>query len=446
MTPLSPFFSFFFLLAETTVVAGASLRSLLAASEPALKLQLPFYHTSSELHAMLEEVVGNCPAGTAVMQEHVSGIDIITVSSQQESHEGSRPSALFVFGEHARELFSAESAVHFVRTLCGLEPSVSKERARTALLAFDFVIVPNANPKGRRMVEDGNFCKRTNENGVDLNRNYGSAHRDATTAMEAQLAMRAGADVDDIGQYLETNPGPSAFSEPETQAIRDLAKGRPPHLFLSVHTGALVLGMPFGYSNSDEPPHAEEMRKMSAGIREDHCAACQYGSIAKTLHYRSKGCSVDYFAEEIKVPYVFTWEIYVQPGNTWSKLQARWKEEARLMKLERREIDQACLQRFNPTSESVFNAALDNWSGAYLDLAGQVETSRSSRASESVANGMANSTESLSASSPRILRQRRELKADLKASRSIAESLLQNVSPMVASLIFLAFVLAACPL
>ena len=33
-------------------------------------------------------------------------------------------------------------------------------------------MVINVNPKSRMEVENGNYCLRTNENGVDLNRNW----------------------------------------------------------------------------------------------------------------------------------------------------------------------------------------------------------------------------------------------------------------------------------
>jgi len=399
----------------------AANRKFLVKDEPALKTVLPFYHTSDELHAKLQDATRNCRSGTATLDTGGAGLDVVRISSKESS--GSRPSALFVFGEHARELFSAESAVHFVRSLCGLESSVSEDRARNSLSRFDFVIVPNANPQGRRMVEAGNYCRRTNENGVDLNRNYGNEHRDAASAKEYHDATNAGADRDDQGEASESNPGPEGFSEPETQAIRDLAKSQSRlKIFLSVHTGAYLLGMPFGYTGSETPPHADEMRSILADISQGHCGGnCPYGSLASLIGYKSKGCSIDYVAEDLHVPFSFTWEIYTSadvtakftadaaeskadaadPSAMWSHFASRYNEKslkavvalqapqgmqsveadasalgspnaAEQTEAKRDKGDRECLKRFNPTDESSFSENLDNWSGAYMDLTDKV--------------------------------------------------------------------------
>lgn len=39
---------------------------------------------------------------------------------------------------------------------------------------FYIQIIPNANPLSRTRVENGEYCLRVNENGVDLNRNWDS--------------------------------------------------------------------------------------------------------------------------------------------------------------------------------------------------------------------------------------------------------------------------------
>jgi hypothetical protein len=39
---------------------------------------------------------------------------------------------------------------------------------------YTLLIVFDANPLGRKKVDDGDLCNRVNENGVDLNRNYDS--------------------------------------------------------------------------------------------------------------------------------------------------------------------------------------------------------------------------------------------------------------------------------
>jgi len=289
---------------------------LLVLAAASFKERLPFYHSTDELHSAFEELTRSCRTGNATLtQSGPAGLDVFTVKSAA-SYEGAAPAkapALFVFGEHARELFSPESGLHFARSLCGFgKEAVSEDRARAALAASDFVIVTNANPQGRRMVEAGHYCKRTNENGVDLNRNYGS-NWEAEQSKEAQSAREHD---DDYDKTFETNPGPKAFSEPESQTIRDLASSRPPLLYLSVHTGAYLLGMPFGYSDQVKPDRSDSMMQMLQSISGKHCGGrCPFGGLDHVINYESKGCSLDWVAENLHTPYAFTWEVYTDDST-----------------------------------------------------------------------------------------------------------------------------------
>ena len=42
-----------------------------------------------------------------------------------------------------------------------------------------FRMIPNANPNGRQLVEEGHYCWRGNAQGVDLNRNWAHTSDDA---------------------------------------------------------------------------------------------------------------------------------------------------------------------------------------------------------------------------------------------------------------------------
>jgi hypothetical protein len=47
---------------------------------------------------------------------------------------------------------------------------------------------------------------------------------------------------------VRTAPGPFAFSEAETQTVRDELKKFKPHAFFSIHSGTLALFTPYAYS------------------------------------------------------------------------------------------------------------------------------------------------------------------------------------------------------
>ena len=86
-----------------------------------------------------------------------------------------RRSAVLIFGEHAREVITVETALQLVENVAAEVRSPSSGIVGKLLATgADLYIVPNVNPRGRRLVEDGAFCRRTNEHGVDLNRNWGT--------------------------------------------------------------------------------------------------------------------------------------------------------------------------------------------------------------------------------------------------------------------------------
>jgi hypothetical protein len=366
-------------------------------AKSALKQRLPFYHSSDELHEDMVEAIAGCNKSVrASLSQGGANLDVVRLSATStEKSRKQKRKAMLVFGEHARELVSPESALHLVRSLCGLESSVPPERAAAALSVADFVIVPNANPSSRRAVETGAFCKRTNENGVDLNRNWGDKHRDRS----AHVATVVDKD-DSTGQ--EQNPGPSGFSEPETRALRDLAQETRPDLFLAVHSGAYLLGMPYGYSAEPQVQHGQQMMQILATISSEHCnGQCPYGPLESVINYASPGCAMDFMVEELQVPFAFTFEIYsggknsemagTDGGKSFEGFangflnaggdavlkgtdgqESKESHDARMHE-EEAASDDHCLEQFNPTDEDTFTSLLDNWSGAYIDLVSAVD-------------------------------------------------------------------------
>lgn len=328
-------------------------------------------------------------------------MDVVTIKGSS-SDASPKQKAMFVFGEHARELVTTESAVHFARSICGLG-SIPPAQARAALAKVDFVLVPNANPLGRQQVENGAFCKRTNENSVDLNRNWGDDHRDNNAR---PMSLVDSGDIDDsLGD--EENPGAKGFSEPETQILHSLVEEVSPHLFLSVHSGTFLLGMPFGFSDAEQPANSGEMMSMLSNINGQYCGGCcPTGSLA-SIGYDSKGCSIDFVTEHLKVPFAFTWEIYAdsKDSSLVSRMVARKAEDviagvsgvmpkaasnasdfatitenflngkaASLLQTSlssnaHGDGDDACLAQFNPRDEETLNDLLDAWSPAYMSLA-----------------------------------------------------------------------------
>jgi len=158
-----------------------------------LKETMPWFRTTDELHQELGDLSSSCN-GAVIEMSTESKLNTGSAAGQsveldvlriRKSGVHGKVKAMMVFGEHARELITGESALDFVRTLCGNGKYAAK--AAEVLDNVQFTIVPNANPVARKLVEQGQYCKRTNEDGVDLNRNWGSEHREPNTGW---MAMR----------------------------------------------------------------------------------------------------------------------------------------------------------------------------------------------------------------------------------------------------------------
>mmetsp|Transcript_23017 Transcript_23017/g.66727 ORF Transcript_23017/g.66727 Transcript_23017/m.66727 type:complete len:404 (-) Transcript_23017:104-1315(-) len=365
-----------------------------------LKEQFPWYHTAREIHERLGELADGCRGARLHLgqRSRVNGDtgEVVRLDVVHISRRGASPMtrAMLVFGAHARELITPESALHLVEALCGAGPAAA--RADGVLDDVAFTIVPIANPLSRRKVEEGQYCLRTNEDGVDLNRNFGNKHRDVDSEEK---------------RGDDTYPGPHGFSEPESLILRRLIDEERPEIYVSVHAGAYLLGTPFGYTRKRLPENERSINEILGSISQTYCAGqCPHGRLARVIHYDSPGCDMDYVAETLGTPYAFLWEIY-----TGASLRDEYIEEARrqnsrdadpdssdsdmslvamtarrrLLRSESRasagdpsddtEIE-ICVEQFNPPTAREAREVLRRWTGAYLELCEQVVLRRTAEA------------------------------------------------------------------
>jgi hypothetical protein len=211
------------------------------------------YHSYSEA---LAEMASYAAAHTEIARLDTLGASLegrpivaIEISDNPGADEG-EPEAFLNGCHHARELMSVEVPLYVMRRLLdgyGVDPAL------TSLVDSRRIwIVPVANPDGYVYVEghsggqpSGWWRKNRRPNpdgsfGVDLNRNYGFEWG-----------------YDDVGSSAtpssETYRGAAAFSEPETQVLRDFIDAREFSVSLSFHSyGNLVL-YPWGYDRLDAP-------------------------------------------------------------------------------------------------------------------------------------------------------------------------------------------------
>lgn len=167
---------------------------------------------------------------------------MVKISDNPEWDEN-EPEALFVGLHHAREAITVTEMIYFMQYLLnqyGTDPHITY-----LLQNRELYFVPIMNPDGYVYNEmlsptgGGMWRKNRRDNGdgtfgVDLNRNYG---------------FQWG--IDDIGSepftYSERYRGAEAFSEPETQAIRDFCNSRTFRTALNAHSYGNLLLNPWGY-------------------------------------------------------------------------------------------------------------------------------------------------------------------------------------------------------
>ncbi len=140
-----------------------------------------------------------------------AGYDLFALVLTNKARPGPKPKFFLMAATHARELATAELATRFAEKLVadyGTDPDVT-----WLLDYFEIHIVPMANPDGRKWAEQGqSWRKNTDTNGCATFPNYG-------TDLNRNSSFHWGGGITDPCD--ENYQGPSAASEPETQAIQN---------------------------------------------------------------------------------------------------------------------------------------------------------------------------------------------------------------------------------
>jgi hypothetical protein len=209
------------------------------------------YHTYEEAYAEMDSVADANPTICMVVSlgQSLEGRQIWAMKiSDNVSTSEEEPSVLYMGNHHARELITVEIPLYIMYYL--VDNYGTDSRVTGLVDNREIWIVPTVNPDGREYVQNYNSNWRKNRRnngdgtyGVDTNRNYGYMWG-----------------YDDEGSSPETSDetyrGTAAFSEPETQVIRDFCEDYGINTCISFHSYGNLILYPWGYVTDHCPDDA----------------------------------------------------------------------------------------------------------------------------------------------------------------------------------------------
>lgn len=237
----------------------------------------------------------------------VEGRDLLAVRISGERLTDSLPTAIFMGCHHAREHLSHEVPLMLAQYL--VDNYASNARVHDLLNTREVWIIPMVNPDGVEFdIKTGSYKywrknRRKNSGssyGVDLNRNYGGPNFGGEGASS--------------NPSDETYHGPSAFSEPETQALRDFIRARKKATtLLTYHTFSELVLWPWGYTN--DPIADTKDRKVFETMGKQMASWNKYKPEKSSDLYLTAGDTTDWAYSELKL-FAFTFEM--SPTSIWN--------------------------------------------------------------------------------------------------------------------------------
>lgn len=232
----------------------------------------------------------------------------------------SKPAFWLDAGIHAREWIAPATALYIINELATKHET--DEEMKELVTKYDWYILPVANPDGYMYTWWTNRLWRKNRAlpkalpfrypwaifddclGTDPNRNF---------------------DVEFGGASTSANPcsdifrGDYAFSEKETQAIRDAVTdlGQNLKVFISLHSYSQMWMFPYGYSSKKSAHHdelSELILRVVLAVQKKHGVWYRHGPIATTI-YPAAGSSPDWAHEKANIKYSFIAELRDRGDN-----------------------------------------------------------------------------------------------------------------------------------
>ncbi|CAJ0574060.1 unnamed protein product, partial [Mesorhabditis spiculigera] len=279
------------------------------------------YHSYETILKYLDDVANAYPAiartfiaGTSAEGRPIKGIKI-----GNPINSATKRSVWIDGGIHAREWAAVHTVLWFVNQLISTYETDSE--TRQFVDGLQFYLLPVVNPDGYEFSRDditpmhrlwrknrgGIRCKLDRWfrerccGGVDLNRNFDFHWAESGSSTD---------------RCSEVYQGDTAFSEPESRAVRDMLlspelKGRT-DAFITLHTYAQMWIHPYSNQVRTYPEDVQDLREVGlngvAALERDYGTAYRFGTGADIL-YPSSGGSDDWAKGVAGVKYVYLLEL-----------------------------------------------------------------------------------------------------------------------------------------
>lgn len=230
--------------------------------------------------------------------------------SDNPNVDESEPEALYTAVHHAREPLALSQLIYYMWYL--LENYDTDTEIQYLLENTELYFVPCLNPDGYIYNEStnpngGGMWRKNRRNnggsfGVDLNRNYGYAFA-----------------YDNIGSSgtptSDTYRGTAAFSEPETQNMRDFCNAHNFTFSFNYHTYGNLLIYPWAYNDQLTPDSSGYRAYASVMTKENKYT---YGTNMETIGYATNGDADDWFyGEQTTKNKILTMTPEASSGGFW---------------------------------------------------------------------------------------------------------------------------------
>jgi carboxypeptidase T len=267
------------------------------------------FHTYDEMLTSLKDLEKENPSMVKVFSigKSINGKEIWALKIGQQNvrnEEGSdaevpeKKAIAYMGTHHAREHISTEIPILFAEEL--MKRYSTDSDIASLLNSIDVYIIPMVNPDGAMYDIEGSSYRWWRKNrrknadnsfGVDLNRNYGYGWGTGGSSASPSSEIYKGA---------------SAFSEPETQSVRDFfIKQKNITVALSLHTFSELILYPWGGKSTGVGGQDEKLIKKMAN---DMARMNGYKPMQSSSLYIASGDTCDYLYGELKV-YCFTFEL-----------------------------------------------------------------------------------------------------------------------------------------